>query len=415
MSTAQRSIATLLLGAAVLMLGNGVQVTILPIRAQLEGFSTTLIGLMGTAFFAGFAVGCLIGPRMVKAVGHIRAFAGFAALAAAAVLIYPIAVDPVAWCVLRAFTGICFAVLYMVIESWLNDQASNEIRGAVLSIYIIVANLVTIGGQLMVNLSAPTSPLLFTLITILICLSLVPLSLTPTVAPKPIAVARLRIATLFRNSPAGFVGCLAVGLVEGAFWSLGPTFAQGRQMSVAEVTLFMGAFMVGGTVSQWPLGRLSDRVDRRLVIAACSLGTVATGLVMAFVELDGLVWILALACLHGAFMIPLYALALAHANDYAPAEALVATSSGLLLVYAAGAVVGPALAGPLMQAFGIGSLFLFMAALLGALALYCLYRAGLRPVAAAATRVVFVPVPKTTPSVYALEQDDPASDDDATP
>lgn len=406
MSSARRSIVTLLIATAALFLGNGLLQTLVPIRAQLVGFSTAVIGLMGAAYFAGFAVGCLIGPAAVKRVGHIRSFAGFGALAAAGTLLYPLAVEPLAWCLLRAFTGLCLAVLYMVIESWLNDQSSNQVRGGVLSIYIIVTNVVTVGGQLAVNLEDPMEPTLFSLVAMLVCLSLVPLSLTTAAVPKPIASAQLRIAKLYRLSPAGFVGCLAVGMVEGAFWTLGPVFAQVRNLPVAEITLFMGAFVVGGTVSQWPLGRLSDQVDRRIVIAGCCLGTVATGLGLAFLEFDSTLLAFGLACLHGSFMVPLYALCLAHANDYAPNEALVEVSSGLLLIYAAGAVIGPLALGPVMQVYGAGSLFLAMAAILGALALFILARMLFRPLAAAVARVAFVPVPKTTPSVYTLEQDD---------
>ena len=406
MSTAARSIATLLIGTGALFLGNGLLQTLLPIRAQLEAFSTSAIGLMGAIYFAGFAVGCLIGPAAVKRVGHIRCFAGFAALAAAATLVYPLAVDPLAWTLLRGFTGLCLAVLYMVVESWLNDQSSNEVRGGVLSIYIIVTNVVTLGGQLMVNLDDPRGWLLFSLVAMLVALSLVPLSLTDTAAPKPIATAQLRIARLYRTSPSGFIGCLAVGMVEGAFWTLGPVFAQGRALPVAEITIFMGAFVAGGTVSQWPLGRFSDHVDRRWVMAGCSLGTVGTGLGLAFLTFDGTAQAFGLACLHGAFMVPLYALCLAHANDYAPSERLIETSSGLLLVYASGAVIGPLAIGPAMERFGPGGLFLAMAVILGLLAVFLLARMFVRPIAAPEERVEFVPVPKTTPSVYTLETDD---------
>lgn len=380
--------------------------TVLPIRAKLEAFSTTAVGLMGAAYFAGFAVGCLIGPAAVRRVGHIRCFAGFAALACTGTLLFPLAVDPVVWSVLRGFTGLCLAVLYLVIESWLNEQSSNQVRGQVLSIYIIVTNLVTIAGQQLVNLYEVRRPAQFSLVAMLICLSLVPLSLTPTVAPKPITEARLRIGRLFRLSPAGLVGCLAIGIVEGSFWTLGPVFAQARNLPVPEITLFMSAFVVGGTLSQWPLGKYSDRVDRRLVIFACCLGTSCTGLAMTFLPLDGLVATFAVAALHGAFMIPLYALLLAHANDHAPTETLVETSSGLLLIYASGAVIGPLAVAPAMDLIGPGALFMSMAVVLGALALFILYRWFRRPAAAAVERVEFVPVPKTTQSVYSLEEDD---------
>ncbi len=406
MNSARASITTLLIGTAILFLGTGLQQIIVPVRAKLEGFSTTTVGVMGAAYFGGFAVGCVIGPLFVRRVGHIRCFAGFAALAASATLAFPLAVDPIAWSVLRAFTGFCMAILYMVIESWLNEQSSNQVRGQVLSLYIIVTNLVIIGGQMMLNLYDPRQPAQFTLIAVLICLSLVPLSLTPTAAPKPIAEARLRIGRLFRLSPVGFVGCFSIGIVEGAFWALGPVFADAQGFPVLEITLFMSAFVVGGTLSQWPIGKYSDRVDRRKVIVACCVGTTCTGLALAFLDFGGLSATFAVAGLHGAFMIPLYALLLAHANDYAPTETLVETSSGLLLIYAAGAIVGPLVVAPAMDAAGPGALFVAMAVVLGALALFTAYRWARRPAAAEIERVEFVPVPKTTPSVYSLEEDD---------
>ena len=406
MTSVQRSIATLLTGTAVLFLGNGLLLTILPIRATLESFSTSWIGVIGAVYFAGFAIGCLVGPRTVKQVGHIRAFSGFAALTAILAMAHPFVLDPLAWAVLRGFTGLCLAVLFMVIESWLNEQADNRVRGRVLSLYIIVANLVTIGGQLMVNLGDPAGPTLFVLVGMLICLSLVPLSLAPAATPAPPQSARVRIALLYRLSPSGFFGCLAIGVVEGAFWTLGPVFAQERGLPVTEITLFMSAFVVGGTISQWPLGRYSDRVDRRIVIIACCLGTTATGLTLAFATLDGLIFAFALACLHGALMVPLYALCLAHANDYAPSESLVEVSSGLLLVYGLGAVLGPLLLGPAMDFGGAGALFLAMAVILSLLALFMLFRKLRRHIGEARWRGTFWPVPKTSQSVYELETDD---------
>jgi MFS family permease len=405
MSDVKRSIAILLSAAALLLMGNGLLVTLLPLRAGIEGFSTTEIGIMGTAFFAGFALGCLIGPRILIRVGHIRAFAGFAALCAVSILIFDLWSQPWGWMALRGLNGLFFAILFMVIESWLNEQASSEIRGQILSIYIIIANLVTMAGQLMVNLAPAESYVLFTLTAILAALSLVPLSLADTASPKPVETAKLGILSLYRLSPTGFIGCFIIGLVEGAFWSLGPVFAQDRAMSLAEVTFFMAAFVAGGTLSQWPLGRWSDRTDRRIVIAVTAAGTVVTGLLLAFAPLASWGQALAIAMLHGAFMIPLYALCLAHANDHAPRDALVETSSRLLLVYAGGAVLGPVVAGLAMDLADPGHLFTFIAALLGALSLYCVVRMRLRPVVAEEERVEFVPLPRTTQTLYGLEED----------
>jgi MFS family permease len=406
LKSTRASIATLLVGTAVLMLGYGLLITLLPLRAKLEAFSTTMIGVMGGAYFAGFAIGCLLGPLVVKRVGHIRAFAGFAAMAAVLMLAFPLVIYPAAWVAVRGLTGICFAILFMVIESWLNDQSSNEIRGRVLSIYIIVTNLVTMGGQLMVNLAEPSGSVLFTLAAILVCLSLVPLSLTPTTTPKPIAEAKLRITQLYTYSPSGFVGCLAFGLADGAFWSLAPVFADGKGLPVADITFVMSLFVVGGSISQWPLGHFSDKVDRRWVIAFVCAGSICTASALAFLDLEQRWLAYGLACAHGAFMLPIYPLLLAHTNDYAPTSRLVETSSGLLLLYALGAIAGPSVAAALMQAYGVGSLFLFIAAILALLLVYILYRLGRRPVARAEERVEFYPVPKSSPSVYSLETDD---------
>ncbi len=403
---AYRSIILLITCSAILFLGNGLLVTLLPVRANLEGFSTTAIGFIGTALYAGFIVGCVIGPRVVRLVGHVRCFAGFAALAALGSLLYPLVISAPVWGVLRFLTGICFAILYMSVESWLNEESSNDNRGRVLSAYIIITNVVTIGGLLMLNLYPPDNAALFSLVAILVCLSLVPLVLTPAPTPIPIEDASIDLPGLFRLSPVGVVGCLLVGLVEGAFWSLGPEFAHGQGMSIPQITLFMSMFVVGGTLSQWPLGRASDRLDRRLVIAFCCLGAMGTGLTITFLPLDSKIIALVLAAVHGGFMIPIYALCLAHANDYADTEKLVQTSSGLLLVYALGAVAGPMMVAPLMEKYSLSVLFLSIVVILGLLSAFCIYRMAVRPVAAADDRADFVPVPKTTHSVYTLEQDD---------
>jgi MFS family permease len=401
-----RSIVTLLFCACLLFAGNGLFQTLLPLRAGLEGLSTTLIGVLGTAYFGGFAIGCMIGPRLIKSVGHIRCFAGFAAMITALSLVFPLVIDPYVWTGLRMLTGVGLAILFIVVESWLNDRSSNEVRGRVLSAYIIVTNIVTMAGQLMVNLWSPAETVLFMMVAMLVCLSIVPLALTPTSAPKPIPSARIDLTGLFKLSPVGAVGCILVGTVEGAFWSLGPVFGQERGMEISDVTIFMAAFVLGGTLSQWPLGRASDKIDRRIIIAATALGTVGTGLAIAFVEVPEAWMSFALAVLHGALMVPLYPLLLAHTNDYAPNEKMVEVSSGLLLIYSIGAAAGPLLAAVVMDAGSEGSLFVFIAAMLGALALFVLARLIFAPARKWEERVEFVPVPKTSQSVYALEAED---------
>ena len=407
MGSSSRTIAIILLSAGLVFIGNGMLQTMLPMRAGLEHFSTAMIGLQGTAYFGGFIAGCVLGPSLIKAVGHIRAFAGVVAILAALILIFPLWVQAYAWVGLRMLTGACLAVTFMSIESWLNDRATNDNRGRVLSVYFIITNAGWIAGQLAVNLSSLLGASLFILATVSVCLSVAPVALTPTKEPTPVPDARLDLRGLFSLSLVGTAGCFLVGATEGAFWTFGPVFGQLRGMTVFEVTLLMGAFVLGGTLSQWPIGRLSDNHDRRIVILPVVLATVVTGLIIAFAGALDFIPMIALAVVHGALMIPIYSLCLAHVNDSAPPERFVHVSGGLLLIYSAGAALGPLAAAPLMDRYGPGGLFMFISA---ALALFAMVIA-LRMLAARrlvrAYPVRYAPVPKTTQSVYEMEEPDP--------
>jgi len=233
----------------------------------------------------------------------------------------------------------------------------------------------------------------------------VPVALTPTSEPTPIPSAKLDLGGLLTISPVGTIGCLLVGAVEGAFWTLGPVFGQVRGMSIFEVTLLMAAFVLGGTISQWPLGKLSDQYDRRLVILPVALATVGTGLLIAFMPLTSLWEMLSLACLHGALMVPLYALCLAHANDNIPTDKLVQTSSGLLLIYSLGAAGGPTIAAQIMEKTDAGGLFVFISLVLAIFAMFIIYRLAFGPAHDRLDRSPFAPLPKTSQSVFELEVD----------
>jgi len=324
--------------------------------------------------FGGFTIGCFLGPKIIKSVGHARTFAGITALLTATFLAFPLLIDLAFWGILRLLSGACLAVLYIVVESWLNDSTSNVNRGRTLSIYIIVSNVVTMAGQLMVNSFDTLDATLFILVAILICLSIVPISLTPTPAPSPVPSAKLDLKALYRVSPVGVVGCLLAGIVEGAFWTLGPVFAQGRGMETADIALLMAAFVLGGTVSQWPLGWASDRIDRRIVISVTSFGTVITGLIIGFdIVPEGSATFIIAGC-HGALMVPIYALCISHANDVVPNERMVETSGGLLLSFSIGATAGPITASTFMRDDQPGGLFIFIGAILCLLGLFVLYR-----------------------------------------
>ncbi len=406
MKSVRDNITILLIGTAILMLGQGLLVTLLPVRADLEGLSTSWIGGIGGAYYAGFAIGCLIGPILIQNVGHIRVFAGFAALTAAASLIYQLTPSPIVWVLTRGFSGICFAILFMAIESWLNEQSTNETRGSILSIYIIVTNVAVMMGQLMLNLADPTTGTLFIVCAMLICISLAPVALSRISEPSTPPTARLNVKELYKISPVGFIGCFLFGIVDGSFWSLGPVFAQDRGFSIAGITFFMSAFLLGGTILQWPIGWISDRIDRRIMIAGCCIGTIGTGLSLTFLDSHEGTMSFLVACLHGGFMFPLYGLLLAHANDFAPQEKLVETSGGLLLVYGLGAAFGPFVVAPLMDATNAGYLFLSMSIIFSGFAAFVIIRIFIRPITDDIDRGTFVPLTRSSQAIYELETDD---------
>ncbi len=382
-------ILALLASTALLLMGNGLQGTLLPVRGAIEGFSAMSLGVLGSAYFVGFAAGCFVGPSMVERAGHIRAFAAVVAIASTTILAHAIVTVPLAWWILRAITGLCFATLFMIIESWLNEKSSNEDRGLVFSIYTIIQLSVITVGQMMLVLAEPSRFPLFAVASILISLSAVPLALTRADAPGPIETARIDFARLSRTSPIGVAGCLVVGLTNGSFWSLGPLFVQSGGGDEKQVAFFMSAAVIGGALGQWPLGTLSDRIDRRRVIQAAGLGAATAGLAVAFFAPGATPGLLVIAMGYGVFAFPLYAIAVAHTNDFVEPARYVESASGLLLVYATGAVTGPLVASTLMDAFGPTSLFAFTATIHAALVVYVAARMPLRTRPAEANRIAF--------------------------
>lgn len=371
-------IAALLLSVALLLMGNGLQGTLLPVRASIEAFTSIDIGILGSAYFVGFAVGCFYGPRMVRRAGHIRTFTAMVAVASSAVLAHAIIVSPLLWWLLRAATGLCFAVLYLVIESWLNEKASNENRGTIFSIYTIINLTVITIGQMMLVLDEPTDFPLFALSSILLSLAAVPVAMTASSAPRPIASVSVRFGHLYRLSPVGVIGCLAVGAANGAFWGLSPLYAQGENADVANVAIFMSVTVIAGAVGQWPFGRMSDRMDRRRVMLVSCFGAVLAGLGLVLLVPLWQGSLFVFAFLFGMFAFPLYALSVAHTNDHIDPSGYVEAASGLLMVYAVGAVIGPLIASSTMQLVGVSGLFGFTLSVHLATAIFILYRLGQR-------------------------------------
>ena len=408
MISALAPVAALLLSVALLLTGNGLQGTLLPVRANIEAFAATQIGLIGTTYFIGFGLGCYFGGRLVQRAGHIRAFAAMASIASTTALLHALFVDPLFWTVARGFTGFCFAVLYVVIESWLNERSTNDTRGMVLSAYNIVNLVMITVGQMMMTLYDPASFPLFILASVLVSLAAVPVAMTTSAAPAPVQIVRLRLFYLYRISPLGSMGALAVGAANGSFWTLGPVFAQERGMDATGVAIFMSLAVLAGAAGQWPLGRLSDRTDRRrIILLASALGCLA-GLCSILLNGFGSWGLLLTVGVYGAFAFPLYSIAVAHLNDFIPQDQFVEASSGTLLLYAIGASIGPLPASMVMSSMGPEGLFAFTAVVHGLLALFTVLR--IRAANVPDYKEDFVGVPRTSPTLYAL---DPRSGEEA--
>ena len=367
-------VSALLLSVAFLLAGNGLQGTLLPIRAGIESFSTPDIGILGSAYYVGFASGCLLGGRILRRAGHIRTFTAMVSVASAVALAHALVLAPWFWWIARAVSGLCLAVLFMVIESWLNERSTKETRGTILSVYLTINLTVITIGQMMITWYDPADWPLFALASILVSVAAVPVAMTASPAPGQVDVVSVRVWRLYRLSPVGFMGCLAVGLANGAFWSLGPIFAQRTGLDITGVAVFMSATVIAGAAGQWPLGRASDRFDRRRVIVASCMGAALAGAALVSGLLDSAAQVLAASCVFGIFAFPIYAIAVAHTNDFVPRDQFVEASSGLLLLFGAGAIVGPLVASFCMSLLGPGGLYAFTLTVHVLLAGFALYR-----------------------------------------
>jgi MFS family permease len=373
-----RPIASLLLSAALLLAANGAQFTLLPLRGQAEGFSTFALGVMGSAYFVGFVAGCLLGPYVILRAGHIRAFSAMVAVAAATTLAYALAPEPVAWSLFRLITGFALAGFYLVLESWLNDGATNATRGFVMSAYVVVNYLAIVGGQMVVTLYPVQHDGALMLTAMLASLAIVPVALTRSAQPAPIALFRLQPGPLYAAAPVALIGAFAIGMANGAFWALAPVSAAGAGLDHDDVAMFMSVAVLAGALAQWPAGRLSDRIDRRKVLLALLIGAAVTGVALWLLAATGPL-MLVFGFLFGALALPGYSLAAAHAYDKTPGSDMVATAATVLLASGLGSTLGPLFATAFITPEGPRRLFLFTALVEAALAAYVFYRTRVQP------------------------------------
>jgi MFS family permease len=381
----------------ILQAGNGLLITLITVRASREGFSPSLIGFIGTAYFIGFLFGALLATRLIRMVGHIRVFAALAAIVAAGTLGLLLHVEPYTWMALRFVMGFCSSGLFTTIESWLNGAAANEDRGRVLSIYGLVDLVSVTGSQLLLPVLGADGFTSLTVSAMLFTLSLVPIAITPTTEPPERRVVNARFWQVWQISPLAFVGCFVVGLTNGAFRTVGPLYASDIGLGIAGVAVFMSCGIVGGALLQMPLGWLSDRWDRRSVILLATAGASLAGLVLSFVKGDTPYLVYGCALLFGAFAMPLYSLSSANANDFAKPGEHSAVSAGLLFTFAIGAALGPAIASLAMERFGPPALFTYIAIAHASLIAWALVRMRVRPVVPRQDRAKYRPEIRTAP------------------
>lgn len=403
MRSALITLSALLLSAAILVAGNGLQNTLLAVRANLEGFSLLEIGLLLSLYYVGFIVGCQRVPHLVHRVGHVRSFTALASIASAVALAHVLLVDAIWWLALRAVTGFCIAGLQMVIESWINERATNANRGRVLAVYRIVDFGALTVGQLMITLADPAGFALFALTSILISLCLVPVALTTAVLPQPIPSPKLDLRGLYATAPLAAAASFAVGAANSSVWAVGPIYVQRLGFGLEAVAGFLSAMILGGAIAQWPLGALSDHVDRRRMITAQAAGCALLGAVLANLGAPPGWLLVAAGALFGVAAMPLFGLAAAHANDQARPGEYVRISGGLLLIYGIGAVIGP-LAAPLwMDALRAPALFAWTATVHVALAMFGVWRMRVGRPVDVEHQSPYVPVPRSTPVVFELD------------
>jgi len=380
----------LLLGMGVLMLGAGLQGTLLGVRATLEGYPPQVTGLIMSSYYVGYLVGTRIAPPLLREVGHIRVFAALAAVASAAVLVQATFVNPPVWAAMRLLSGLCFAGIYVVAESWLNYRATTENRGRLLALYMLVLYVGLGAAQFLLILSSPRSATPFMLVSVLISLALIPIVISAQQVPERAVPSKVRLLDLYRNSPLGVVAVTVSGLISSIIFSMGPVYARLSGLETHQVAAFMGVSILAAVVTQYPIGRLSDRVDRRTVIATvCIIATIAAANIALFHEIPHPLFLL-LAALFSGFALTLYSLSVSHVNDKLAPEQMVAASSALLLLNGTAAAAGPVLAGSIMAAFGPRAYFATLATLTGLMLVYDVWRKSRRGPVPPALKAPFV-------------------------
>jgi len=396
------SIYTLLLGIGIVLLGAGMLSTLLGVRASLSGFNPLSAGIIMSGYFVGYIIGTYQCPRLIRRFRHIRVYASMAALGSITALLHGLFVNPWIWGGLRILSGICMVGLYMVIESWLNEQSPTHVRGKVFSVYMAVTLMAMAMGQFLILADDITALTLFALASMLFSLGLVPVTLTRVREPESVPSAHLGLKHLHEVAPLAVAGALISGVCASALLGMGPVFAHRVGLSTAATALFMSITILGGAVLQWPVGHLSDTRDRRKILAATSFAAAlsASGIYFAILYLPAAAYAGGFVC--GGLLFSLYALSAAHMNDHLRREEVLEATGGLLLVYGVGAALGPALAGLFMDTFRPGTLLFFFSTALTILGCYAVYLIRRDDDIPTEAQEPFVSMTRTTPAALEM-------------
>ena len=405
-------IYALFLGSALLMFGGGLQGLLLSVRGAEDSFSLLALGLIGTGWSAGFVTGSLFVPFIVRKVGHIRAFSVMAAIGTITILLNLLWINDIGWILLRALSGFCFAGAAMIVESWLNEVADNKSRGTIFSIYVAINMTASTMGQIAMSITGTAGYIPFVVGAISFICALLPTALTSSPQPRPLQSARLDLKLLYRTSPVAAIAAFSCGMANGAFGTLAPVYGYEQGLDARGIAFLFAIAAILGAVAQVPFGRLSDRIDRRLVLIGLSGFAALVGALTVIINPEAGWGMYVLFAAYGFAANPIYAVAVAHANDFARDGDFAKIAGGMLLILGLGLAIGPAVASLIMGAWHPVGLFMVTATFHATLGLFAYLRMRLRKSVDAAERTPFQPVAdrQVTPETLVL---DPRADSDA--
>ena len=368
----------LFFGFAIISLAHGLQGTLIGVRAVVEGFSFISTGFIVTGYYVGYLTGSIVIPIFLKRVGHIRVFAALASLASIAILLHSVFIEPYMWFFIRILTGISLAGIFVIMESWLNDKSTNETRGQILSIYMIITFSFLGMGQFLLNLSDPAKVDLFILVSILLSFALLPILLSVSEAPNITNPKKFSLKRLFVISPLGFVGAFFTGLAHSAILGYGAVFAAAKGFGIFEISIFMVIVTSFGALFQWPIGYISDKIDRRIILIAVTLIASALSLFIVASSYISLIIFFLLLAIYAGMSLPMYSLTIAHTNDFLQQDEIIGASSAFAILVGLGAICGPITASFFMNIFGPDGFFVYLFIVHGLLGLFGLYRMAKR-------------------------------------